>query len=186
MKYQIEDIEGSPGYRIDTNGDVWTCWALKSYGWRYGNKGYMSNYWKKLKPGSNRGYLHVNLKGKIHKVHHLVLNAFVGPRAIGMQACHNNGIRGDNRPENLRWDTPKNNQADRIAHGTVSWGEAQPSSKLTEDKVKMIWELLCHSRMKRVRIAKLFNVSPSTIGDIKSGRSWKCLNLSMEGVFCNY
>lgn len=51
-------------------------------------------------------------------VHRLVLEAFVGPRPEGMFGCHNNGDPSDNRLENLRWDTPKNNSADMIRHGT--------------------------------------------------------------------
>lgn len=51
-------------------------------------------------------------------VHVLVLETFVGPRPQGMQACHNNGKRSDNRVENLRWDTPSNSNRDKRAHGT--------------------------------------------------------------------
>ncbi|AEK09646.1 HNH endonuclease [Mycobacterium phage Mozy] len=51
-------------------------------------------------------------------VHVLVLEAFVGPRPEGMNACHNNGIPNDNRVENLRWDTPSENNRDLIRHGT--------------------------------------------------------------------
>ncbi len=51
-------------------------------------------------------------------VHRLVLQAFAGPCPAGMEACHNNGIARDNRPENLRWDTHKANCADQALHGT--------------------------------------------------------------------
>lgn len=48
----------------------------------------------------------------------LVLEAFVSPRPEGMQACHNNGDRFDDRLANLRWGTPSENQRDRLIHGT--------------------------------------------------------------------
>jgi hypothetical protein len=71
------------------------------------------------KPGS---YLHLDLwKENVAYtvyVHRLVLEAFVGPCPPGMEACHNNGIRDDNRLENLRWDTRVNNHADKHKHGT--------------------------------------------------------------------
>lgn len=51
------------------------------------------------------------------RVHHLVLEAFVGPRPDGFEACHGNGVRNDNRRENLRWDTRSANLRDRHAHG---------------------------------------------------------------------
>lgn len=78
---------------------------------------------KLLKPTVNRlGYPMVVLsrpgEQRTMKVHRLVLTAFVGPCPDGMEACHNNGDRGDARLENLRWDTHSNNQYDRRRHGT--------------------------------------------------------------------
>jgi hypothetical protein len=57
---------------------------------------------------------------KVHRlyVHLLVLEAFVGPRPKGLEACHNNGDCQDNRVENLRWDTHEANMQDQIKHGT--------------------------------------------------------------------
>lgn len=51
-------------------------------------------------------------------VHRLVLSAFRGEPAEGMEACHSNGIRSDNRIENLRWDTKSENSKDQVRHGT--------------------------------------------------------------------
>lgn len=68
-----------------------------------------------------RGYPSVMLfdtKFKRFSVHCLVLAAFVGPRPIGMEGCHNNGVRTDNRVGNLRWDTRRNNHLDKQRHGT--------------------------------------------------------------------
>lgn len=61
-----------------------------------------------LRPGLNRGYAHVSLslegKGKTVYIHRLVLLTFLGPaHHEGSQACHNNGVRSDNRLTNLRW-----------------------------------------------------------------------------------
>lgn len=53
-----------------------------------------------------------------YKVHRLVLAAFVGPCPEGMEACHANGVRDDNRVENLRWDTRSANTLDKVGHGT--------------------------------------------------------------------
>lgn len=64
------------------------------------------------------GYKYISLNGggkqrRNAKVHHLVLEAFVGPRPEGMECCHANDIAGDNRVQNLRWDTPAANTDDR-------------------------------------------------------------------------
>ena len=56
-------------------------------------------------------------------VQRIILSAFKGEKPEGMVACHNNGDRKDNRIENLRWDTPKYNEADKLIHGTRCFGE---------------------------------------------------------------
>jgi hypothetical protein len=35
----------------------------------------------------------------------------------GQQACHNNGVKTDNRAANLRWDTSSENARDIVRHG---------------------------------------------------------------------
>jgi hypothetical protein len=51
-------------------------------------------------------------------IHRLIAEAFHGPCPEGMECCHNDGNRSNNRADNLRWDTRTNNHADRIQHGT--------------------------------------------------------------------
>ena len=78
----------------------------------------------KLKPHKD-GYfaatLHRDGRRKNRMVHHLVLEAFVGPCPPGMECCHNNGDPSDNRVENLRWDTKKSNMQDIKRHGRNYW-----------------------------------------------------------------
>lgn len=50
-------------------------------------------------------------------VHTLVLEAFVGPRPVGMEACHYDGDKTNNILTNLRWDTKKANEADAVRVG---------------------------------------------------------------------
>lgn len=50
-------------------------------------------------------------------VHVLVLEAFVGPRPEGMECLHGDGDPSNNRLCNLHWDTPSENQLDRVRHG---------------------------------------------------------------------
>lgn len=51
------------------------------------------------------------------RVHHLVLEAFVGPRPAGLETRHLNGDPSDNRLANLTYGTPSENQRDRVRHG---------------------------------------------------------------------
>jgi len=80
---------------------------------------------KVLRPWAiNSGRLMVGLCGEdgVQQrilVHHLVLEAFAGPRLPGQEGCHENGDYTDNHAVNLRWDTPKGNHADKRKHGTI-------------------------------------------------------------------
>jgi hypothetical protein len=50
-------------------------------------------------------------------IHRLVLETFVGPCPLGMECCHFNDDKHDNRLTNLRWDTPSANQYDKVRNG---------------------------------------------------------------------
>lgn len=56
-------------------------------------------------------------------VHHLVLEAFVGPRPAGMQGCHRDDDPRNNALDNLRWDTPAGNKSDAVRRGTAAGAE---------------------------------------------------------------
>ena len=101
--------------------------------------------------------------------HKLVLEAFVGKRPEGMECCHNDGNPQNNHLSNLRWDTSKNNQADRVRHGTTNRGENCGTAKLTGIQVDAIRQ---DTRLQRL-IALDYGVQGSTISRIKSGVRWK-------------
>lgn len=66
-----------------------------------------------LKPTMDAtGYYSVGLRSTKYRLHVLVLETFVGPRPDGFQACHFNCDKSDNRLENLRWDSRKENFED--------------------------------------------------------------------------
>ncbi|UCR74409.1 HNH endonuclease [Mycobacterium phage Ritam007] len=64
------------------------------------------------------GYLKVGLPGGNALVHRLVLTAFVGACPDGMEGCHNDGDRSNNRLDNLRWDSRTENNHDAVRHRT--------------------------------------------------------------------
>lgn len=70
------------------------------------------------KPGSKNGYLYVSVGNTRRLVHRLVLEAFVGPCPEGMECCHNDSNRTNNRVENLRWGTRFDNCQDIREAGT--------------------------------------------------------------------
>lgn len=128
---------------------------------------------KILAPGSHPdGHLLVNLsignKPHMRRVHCLVLLTFVGEPPAGMEGCHNNGKPTDNRLSNLRYDTPKGNNADKLRHGTHQRGEAQGAARLRREDVRQIRS----SNLPGVTLAKQYGVSRGHICNIRRGKSW--------------
>lgn len=71
------------------------------------------------KDGYQRYVLSINNRQTHTSAHKVVLEAFVGPCPDGMEACHDDGDPSNNRVENLRWDTHRNNLLDKYRHGTI-------------------------------------------------------------------
>lgn len=70
---------------------------------------------------NQRGYLTVALWAdgaeRRKLVHRLVLEAFLGPCPDGMEGCHRDGNRTDNRLARLRWDSHSENMRDVNRYG---------------------------------------------------------------------
>jgi hypothetical protein len=159
----MKKILDYPAYLITSSGQV-TSKRFKRF-----LKAQMDDY----------GYLHVllykNGKSIICKVNRLVLETFVGPCPKGMVCRHLNGIRTDNRLENLRWGTPKENSADMKQHGTAPIGEKHGCAKLTVNDVKNIRHLYETGRYEQKELAKLYDVVKSTVWRIVHNKGWKHL-----------
>ena len=56
-------------------------------------------------------------KRRTATVHTLVLEAFVGPRPVGMWGLHRDDNRDNNNLRNLYWGTPSQNVRDKIRNG---------------------------------------------------------------------
>lgn len=130
----------------------------------------------KARPAKTSGYLQVCLskdgKDKWFYLHVLVCTVFQGPKPHPqIQCCHGDGDRANARNDNLRWDTKAANEADRVLHGTTNRGERHGLAKLTNAQVIDIKAKLAHGVSQR-KLAKLFTVSTSCIGDIQHGRRW--------------
>jgi hypothetical protein len=111
----------------------------------------------------------------VHKsalVHRLVLEAFIGAAPAGLEACHNDGNPKNNVLSNLRWDTRRENAADRIAHGTAAIGEKHPMAKLTKEQALEI--RTCHSDALPI-LATHFGITVDHARKIKSRLAWKDL-----------
>lgn len=72
-----------------------------------------------LRKNPRTGYMEfaAGSRGGMRRVHRVVLEAFVGPCPAGMEACHNDGDKTNNRSVNLRWDNKTSNSYDTVRHG---------------------------------------------------------------------
>lgn len=128
---------------------------------------------------TKNGYAMVSLtapgKREYHNIHRLVAAAFIGPCPMRQEVCHNNNVRNDNRLENLRYDTRRNNALDRKAHGTNPTGEHSQGIKngmavLDESKVKYIRSQK-HRTLKS--LADELGIHLGTVHYVRTRKSWR-------------
>lgn len=165
---EIREIAGYPNYRIGNDGSVWS---------QVNRAGNPTGNWVQLNPHTEKnGYRRVLLSdnGKTRKqyIHRLVLEAFVGPRPSGMEAFHINNIRNDNRVENLKWETRKNNLGHRENFGTVPRGITHGNAVFTEDQVREIRRLR-ESGLSYQKIADHYRRSMYAVACIIKRVTWK-------------
>ena len=127
---------------------------------------------KKL--SANRdGYLCVDIHSKQAKVHRLVGTSFLKNPGNKPFINHINGIKNDNRPENLEWVTPAENNWHCINVLGNNRGEKCASSKLTEQQVIEIRAKFELCKCTKISLAQEYNVGKTCIGRIISRRTWK-------------
>lgn len=165
-------IPDCPEYRVSNNGRVQSRWK------RLGIKKFLTDEWKSIRLSvDDRGYHVFNLcktEAKIKKrVHVLVLELFVGPKPDGHEGCHWNGIKTDNRVENLRWGTHLENMRDKHRHGTTMCGTKVPNSKLNDEKVVEMRRLFNEEGLSTGKIGRLFSVGQMTAWDAINRRTWR-------------
>ena len=163
-----KDIPGYEGlYMVSNLGNVK---SLPREMWN--GKGYFMSKEKLLSKntcpiGYNRVIL-TNYEKKRYYVgvHYLVLKAFVGEKPEGYTVCHNDNNKDNNKLNNLRYDSLRENSIDMYRHGyKVTIG------KLTVEDVVEIRRLYATGEYLQKDLANIYNVSQSNISRaIKSER----------------
>lgn len=130
-----------------------------------------------LKPTLGKGkskYLVVKIPNRI-KVHRLVAMLFIPNPENKPEVNHKDGNKMNNHVSNLEWSTKQENMKHSYLNKLHNnSGENSGRSKLTAIDVSIIRDCIADN-FKNVSIAKYFKVDPSTICDIKSGKSWSSL-----------
>jgi len=171
--YDIPDYEGY--FQVSNN-----LIFRSLYGW---NKG---GLFKRKKPFiikpvvcKNPGYytFGVGFKGFGNKkrlyVHKVVATLFIPNPNNYRCVNHKNGIKTDNRIENLEWCTHKENTTHALKTGLIKIlvGQQQSNVVLTDSEVMEIFI----TKGKYTELGRKYGVNPNTIKAIKVGRCWNHL-----------
>jgi transposase len=128
---------------------------------------------------TQHGYFSVGLsrpgvKQRPLMVHRLVCTAFFGPAPTPKhEPNHKNGIKTDNRVENLEWATRQQNMQhayDTGLHGFYKGSQAS-AAKLNEEQVAEILQLIA-ARAYHKDIAKRFGISMKMVSEIALRNHW--------------
>jgi hypothetical protein len=171
-------IDGWPGYDVSAWGRVRSWWG--GGGGKQGQRAIIDqpkligNH--KVASGHRSVLLYRNQSTEKWRAKHhtLVLQTFVGSRPKGKIACHNNGDPCDNRIENLRWDSYKSNQIDRLKHGKST------KQVLTDALVSVVWKMIVEGRGS-TEIARDLAISVSTVSAVRSGLTWTHITSTLAG-----
>ena len=180
-KHSIEtwrDIEDLPGYQVSDLGRIRSVdrLVMRSDGATERRRGQL------LATGTGtHGYLLVTFwvrrdgkrRHKSYSMHRLVTTAFLGPRPGGKEVNHRNGVKTDNRLENLEYVTKVENEHHAHQIGLKNHrGEANPVARLTEKDVQACKELYRQGVSQR-ELARRFGVSQPAVSLAVNGKNWK-------------
>jgi len=166
---------------IDTGSDFSGVGAFKIKGFNnyYVDMcGNIYNRNRKLKPQPRSGYLKISLSnlGVVNQmyIHRIVAKAFISNPKNMPEVNHKNGIKNDNRVENLEWVNRKDNAIHSYKNNlqVSQKGSMHGKSKLTEEDVLNI-----RIRYKKgetlTELSKFFKVAISTLSQIINKKLWK-------------
>jgi hypothetical protein len=165
-----KEISGSDGnYLVSNLGRVKSnSRTVRTY---YGNR--ITNERIRKPQNHNNGYLFVALPKPIGQklIHRLVANEFLTNEHKKEFVNHINGIKTDNRVDNLEWVTRIENEKHAFDTGLKkSYGEYSNSSKLKNWQVFYIKN--CGKSIDSKILAQKFKVNRATIQRILNGKIW--------------
>lgn len=157
----IKRISYCPDYGVSSGGDI--------YSFRF-------NRVRLLKVQNNGiGYLFIRVitprgEHKFKLIHRLVAEAFLSNYSEELQVNHINGIKSDNRLENLEMVTQSENMLHSFRLKLTPSGSRHYSAKLSEKDVAYIRQN--RGYFTQNQLAGIFGVSQHAIWDIIHYKTW--------------
>lgn len=120
-----------------------------------------------MKQGNRRGYKEVRLckngKSSLHLVHRLVALSFIPNLENKPCVNHINGVKSDNRPENLEWVSYSENMEHSFNKGLHPKGNKHYNYKIPDEELGRVLDKSIPARI----IAEEFGVSRGYVYDIR-------------------
>lgn len=176
MNCQAEWVRFHKCYEVNRLGQVRSIDRIRnSRGHKYNLKG------KIMSTGDCNGYrfvpLYLNGKPTNSYIHRIVAQAFIPNPHNKPQVNHINGIKHDNRVENLEWVSQSENMKhsfDKLGrYRGGSPGEKHHQVKLTLLQVKEIILRYYTKQSTTIEMAKEFGIKRNYVYVLTGGHSWK-------------
>lgn len=101
-------------------------------------------------------------------LHHVVAEAFIGPRPRGLMVLHRDGNKQNCAANNLYYGTGQDNHADAVVHGSVSYNGRR---KICPVMYLVIADMYKSGLWTQQQIAKLYGITHSMVSYIVR-RKW--------------
>lgn len=121
-----------------------------------------------------RGYGNFEKEDKCILAHRYICELAHGAApTLKHEAAHACGNPACVNPQHLSWKSHKDNEADKILHGTLACGERHGRAKLTEAAVLEIRAEYANGNIMQKELADKWNVGQALISFIISRKNWK-------------